>query len=155
VGRPASVINRFVVDGPRVAWQLGGVRPTSSQHGKIGRPAHWGQGARARKDRKAKWLALLRAALRDCPAAAAWAAPCPAQFVIMMWGPSPPDSPNMGAHAKEAIDAMVTVGLIPDDRTKFAPWTHAGYVPRPPWAPPGPGMDLRIEPLAWSATGIG
>lgn len=143
-----SISSDLLIEGDTLIWRLCGMRPKSSQaRGSVGRASNWRQASQARQGQRAVWESMLDAA-KDEADIDRWVAPQPAQLVIYFWGPSPPDTPNIGWHAKYAIDALVTLGLIANDSPKYVPRTITEVVPRPKWATPGPGMEMRIEPRA-------
>lgn len=143
-----AISNLLAIEDGALVWRLCGERPDSSQHGKVGRAAHWGQHTRARKDERIRWQGILLAAKNRHAVSDAWQCPKPAQLVIRMWGPSPPDTPNMGGHAKYPVDALVALGFLVKDSPRFVPRTITEVPhPRPTWAPPGRGMEIRIEAM--------
>jgi hypothetical protein len=152
----ATITNDLAIEGEALVWRLSGIRPSSGQthkkrNGK--RVATKGSGhpmavARERKNDRERWQALLLSA-KSRSEVAGWIRPAPAQIRIAVWGPSLPDSPNVAWHAKYAVDALVSLGFLPDDSPKYVPRTIAdSLLERPEWAPKGVGIEIRIERAA-------
>jgi hypothetical protein len=145
----ASISNDLTIEGDALVWRLCGIRPTSDQHGKKGR-GHKMAVARGKKEDRHRWQALLLSARSRLPGADDWEYPRPAQIRLAVWGPSLPDSMNVPGHSKYAIDALVALGFLPDDKPKYVPRTISdSLLEAPDWATPKQvGIEIRIEPRA-------